>query len=999
MLYDPIFTPVLEAVMVPKETYDLIYGYTCTHAGHQTYIPDAKFVNYKESVACLERFLNDEIETLDGRKCSPELISLATQKFVHESPDLWKTGPVYHNRILKYMESAYRVPEHVKDVYEHLIMEHPEHSDAIKYGVNKYLEAYMARVTQEMNFLESYLSGDAVIPLQEAVDLNFEGTYMPEGLGSTVAQLPGMIIMLMKRLLNKLNFALVEAGRSFSNRILSNNQINEEAIKQIYQVYQAKSATRNQQPILYPDPKVINDLRQQYAAGFSTFRDQMIKAIDDGNFRGVDTGCIPIIQRFQIVKANMSLPPNSSFQMFRTAILSIANNIILMSEFMQCLTDIDDELSRKFGEDPTNIKKQIGVNVELSKDTMTNRQVARSNRGVSTNASVEDDISGLFVMNENETEPPAQGKKDDNPETKSDNPQTGDASAGSAANKEKDDSTEGSMDVMVIDVDGKPYKEDGEHITTRGVCKYKTHPDGTFILVGGKKVLKDFSTIQKTGNFFLDMISFVTFCTTYISNMLKESGLDEMMVNIDHILGWAENAEKTANRVANVAEYGRKTISRLKQTARNSGDRVEYNSADDYFDEAPNISDGHIIGVNPQPAAQANSQQSAAPAQTQQPQNPQLLGPDGQPISSTPPKETDEMEGLNKLLSFLPINVESVKDGFRSFVNNRINDAKGLSESAKHLVKEATIDNLAVKIFDGIGWAMFPNDFRATPEAESALKEAAGNKPKTDDANTSSDNPKETKESYSETDQFGYYYDEGFGKSIQNGTQAAGNGVKNFGRNVEAKVVAGFAMKVFSELKKGKAGIGIRAAKLFGAAYTVGNINKSITEFYKIYKLSKENYPEALRQYKNEKEKYISLIKVLINCAIVSCATYVVQTILSNGKEDDFNRSVISLKNKSLPAPKAARINMAASSAAVNASVPQGIINLQAKAPENIKNLWTFINGWLYGGMPIKGTKEKTVGIADIIDQEILSLAPIVNMRDVVKVDLSSSIQAGRPQQ
>src|SRR5699024_11128415 len=86
------------------------------------------------------------------------------------------------------------------------------------------------------------------------------------------------------------------------------------------------------------------------------------------------------------------------------------------------------------------------------------------------------------------------------------------------------------------------------------------------------------------------------------------------------------------------------------------------------------------------------------------------------------------------------------------------------------------------------------------------------------------------------------------------------------------------------------------------------------------------------------------------------------------------------------PLPKRATANIAMTKSAV----PKLIVQEWNDYDAAIKNLWVFVNGWLYGGQVVKdknGQKTKTVGLAEIIKQEVDSLAPYVNMNGVIQYD------------
>lgn len=396
---DTMFAPIMEAVMVPKDQYHDIVNYSESHADFRTFLPNASFTDYAHSCEMMERFIQDGICAISSKGYSNDKISLATQKFVCESAELWKTQDVYVNRILRFMESTYRVPEKMKSVREKAIAEHPEYSDIVNYMVTKYLEEYAVRASNEMSYIVEYVQMKNDLPLlMEMNSLVSNGYYLPEGFASTMAKIPGMIIQMVRRLMNGLNYTLTETSKRFASRILTNNQINEDAIKRIYQIYQAKGATGNQPPIMYPDPKIVNEKRKAYATGFDEFVRQMTDAVSKKNFSGVDDGVVQMIQNFNVVASNKTLPKNASFEEFRTAILSIANNILLMEGLMSALTKINDAIIEYSGIKPDELDNELGAATYKAKqDEVANQQQA--------NASVEMIGQGEYLTEKSTAKP------------------------------------------------------------------------------------------------------------------------------------------------------------------------------------------------------------------------------------------------------------------------------------------------------------------------------------------------------------------------------------------------------------------------------------------------------------------------------------------------------------------------------------------------------------------------------------------------------------------
>lgn len=385
---DIMITPIMEAVMVPKDQYHEIVNYSESHADFRTFLPNVSFTDYGHSCEMMEKFIRDGIRAIANKGYGNDQISLATQKFVCESAELWKTHEVYTNRILQFMESAYRVPEKMKEVREKAIAEHPEYADVVNYMVTKYLEEYAVRASNEMGYIVEFVQMKNDLPLlMEMNSLVSNGYYLPEALGDTLLKLPGMILQMLRKLMNGLNYTLTETSKRFANRILANNQINEEAIKQIYQLYQAKSKTGNQAPIMYPDPQAVNEKRKAYAAGFDAFVQQMTDAVTKKDFSGVDKGVVQMIQNFNILASNKTLPRNASFEEFRTAILSIANNVLLMEGFMNALTEVNNQIIQASGGDTAALDKEVGRSTQKAKADQLEQQDQQ--QGQPQNAGVE----------------------------------------------------------------------------------------------------------------------------------------------------------------------------------------------------------------------------------------------------------------------------------------------------------------------------------------------------------------------------------------------------------------------------------------------------------------------------------------------------------------------------------------------------------------------------------------------------------------------------------
>lgn len=923
MIFDPIFTPALESVMVPKETYDLLYDFTESHSGHRTYIPDAKFVNYTKSVEMLERFLDDEMKSLCNRKVDDSTISIATQRFMNESSELWISEPIYHNRILKYMESAYQVPQKVKLIYEKYVSTYPQHSDAITYGVKKYLEQYMDHVSKEMMYLESYISGEKMIPLQESIDTDFRGYYMPEALGSAIAQIPGMIIAMVKKMLNSLTYALTEAGKSFANNILKDNAVNEEAIKRIYQVYQGKSKTGVQKEIRYPDPKSIHELRQVYSAGFNQFRDQMIRAIDSNSFKEVDVGVVQIIQRFQVVRSNQSLPANASFQEFRRAILSIANNIIIMSDFMKCLKDIDDALTTKLGENPQELNKALG---SLDRQTQINRNVSQQNQQ-SSNESVEDDMSGLFIMNEKHKP----SKKTTNPNPIQAQPAEKSSETDTDQNTnsvnseqpvymsnqkvvEKINKNKTSGFKYAIKADGSWLKDkNGAQILVKD-CPYKTDENGVVITKDGEPVSKG-----------------------VVSNVAN--GVRKGVAN-------AVNSDTIGNFVERM----------LNSVLNGTGDSIAA------------LING-MLGDLINQVFGSFSGESVSFMEADQPQPAETNGPVGDPNSA---KEDEKSASMwDQFLSLLGINPDGKGN-------------KDLEDEGKLLNLVKNVDD---KIFGTLADKMFEFALNYVSGKDNQGEQKQSQQPDQQTRTQSSDSSTEQPKTESFIDGSLNYdiMNEDVIDTLKN--LVAGASTINTIRKAISSTQALVQSAANGDIKQ----LFTNTAKFAGPLITKFTVYKTIGEV--INMKNEENGVEHLKQEETRiKTDFRTMAKITV--AIAGVAATILICFKNGGIS--LSETIQNAKLGKLPKQYRADKNIANTKQALNQKLPQGIINLNAKADQNIKNLWTYINGWLYGGMDIKGQKEKTVGIADIIDQEIKSLAPYVDMRSVMNVDISGAVHANR---
>ena len=930
---DMLYAPVLEHVMVPKGTYDLIVEFSDSHSGHRTYIPDAKFVNYNESFATMERFIRDAVVAINQRGYSNNDISVATQKFIMESTNLWPTESIYHNRILKFMESAYRVPEKAKDLRNELVAEYPYLSDAITYMTRKYLEQYMTHIDQEMAFLESYISGDKYLPLQESVDYEFHGYYMPEGLGDQIASIPGKIIVLIKKLLNSLSASLSEAGKKFSNRILANNQVNEQAIQDMYKLYQANSRIKSQVPIRYPDATRINNLRQTYAAGFQTFEDQIKQAIENGNWNVVDKSIVTMIQSFHVEEGNTILMPNATYQDFRKAVLCIANNLILMDQFMVTLKNIDEAITAKFT-DPKALDKVIFA--ENKSKGAANAIMAAKKAANKNNESFEDEDIQALLFTENNTQP----------KIASTTPVSKPASTGSSQAKP-------SIRVTAYRKTDAQESKTGEQQPQAAEQKPKKE-----------------KTPNQYAQRFKDDV-----CQKIFQEFLP--GILDMIYKVLMV-----NSEK-----------GLSTIIERFMPQKNVGDQYPNEEFENYN---PIDYDPLNASVDPVPYGDYYSEAAAGAVKAFLPQVSDFLETMGFSMSTNSlfNSEAYNENLLSKIYNVLP---DAVKQKISEIENSAI--AQLLKICAKFAAKE----NLESDPNAGEG-----SDAQTDQQEQPSAEQPAATAPEAQPTSGSTEEAKPTNASfeYLPDDSIVTMMEGKFSDRIAGGVKTASEKTSpptkpkdpqpktgsTMGAVAIGTVAAGYigweALKARNlyrkiqkldpnnpgEMTKSLVWITINA---IGKLRLIGMVSNLI-KYVVMENNTKDSGVKALME--NEKFKK-DLHRVFITIVVITAMTIVGHGIVPNAKA----KVVVSARTKELPTPKRANQNLADTRAAV----PDLARDLWAKAGKEVQTIWMFVNGWLYGGQeyvdPNTHKKVKTVGIAEIIRQEIECLSPYVNMNGVIQ--------------
>ena len=857
---DTLFDLVLECIMIPKESYDFILEYATNHSDYRTKIPDAKFVDYNKSFAMMERFINDAIGAINTHQFSNDQISVATQKFITETADLWPTHQVYHNRILQFMESAYRVPENARNLRAKLVMENPQLSDAITYMTRKYLEAYMDHIIPEMDFINGYIgNGDKVVKLTESTQI--KGYYMPEDLGNQIASLPGMIIALVKKLMNALSLTLSEASRSFANRILANNQINENAIQEIYKLYQAKNRAGTQPTIMYPDPKQVNSLRQAYAAGFGTFVQQMTDAINKGDFQGVDQGVVKMIQQFHVVGSNQGLPRSASYQEFRTAVLSIANNILIMDDFLKALKQIEDTIEQKYGVDPKSLDKALEGSVKKA------RTDVRQAEATQQNASVEEQNDAFYDMFE--------------------------------------------------DADNSPKNSGSNNDTSKnpGVVSR--------IQRGAQNVGDNWIEymVERFLNRFLERFSVGA----------ADTVADALINMLSGAIGM-ESAEMTSN-----GSY---------------------------------LSEADINQTNSQPATQNTNKTNQT--QQNQPQVQQDQTGDNAPIdvSALGLAEDGEMsenifslDYLQKIISqckltqwvteSLNILIETIKDLIGSG-EGKSEKGSGQQDSTQKPDPSAKPTNQNTSAQQNT------NKTNQTQQNQPSKSQPQQNKPTATNASVE------------------FIFDD---ELMEEAFKDVVKGLFTVGEFKAGKsFVLGKMKRIQSVLKKaGSANVSDLPKMISSLVVSIYGKIKGLDTIGKVRTYIENNDMKGFMADTALKRD----LTIFATIAVAISALVLIQAGVMENPLGALSKSVAGAKAGKLPPPKRANENINASRNAV----PKIAVDLWNNADAAVKNLWQYINGWLYGGQKIQGSKDKTVGIAEIIRQEIQSLAPYVNMKDVIKFD------------
>lgn len=837
---DTLYAPVLEHVMVTKDVYDSIFSFVESHSDYRTYIPDVEFVDYNASFNLMSQFIEDAVSAINQNNYSNNDISIATQKFIAETADLWPKQPIYHNRILKFMESAYMIPEKAKNLRNSLVAENPNLSDAITYMTRKYLESYMEHITQELDYINSYINGNPLIPIQESFTYDFHGYYMPEALGSQIAAIPGMILALIKKLMNGLSLSLSEASKKFASRILVDNQINEEAIQQIYKLYQAKARANAQSPIRYPDPQQVHQLRQSYAAGFKAFSDQMVNAINSEDFKSVDQGVTKMVSNFHVVTSNKTLPISASYQEFRTAILSIANNILLMDDFMKALLTIDDAIAQKYGADPKAIKKSLGV--KLDEQTQINKMAAQ-------NASVDEDALFDTMFEVRAQVKHNSGIKNDHPQSQQPDPKE------------------------AVRTENKKNWEQTKH-------NFKTAP------------MRGLATFSGNG---LD---------TVINNFLIR--ISELLVS-----------DRIVDMIANMI----------------SG---SMNESVHYMFEAE---------VDPQ--QKSNNQQSSTQNQTVQNDSSKI--PDFTDLAINGDGEVN-----NKIFSL-------------DFLTNIISKFKlgGILEKGKQLILDL------VENYIRNNGQSFDKNAQTQQQNKNQPKQSQQNQP-------NQQQPQNASYYYTSADD--YFTEENLVSKTVNAAKGLWTFVEITTNGIS---IAKNVNTILSSNTDNWRGNMLKAIQSVCGRFNLLAALGKIDTYVKMQMDGKD----GVSAFKNDKE----LHKVLYTIATVATGVVgvvIFQMIVNKNPIEAFKGTVRNITSNKVPQPKRASENIANTRQAV----PDIVTKLWNSMDNPVKNLYLFVNGWLYGGQQIKGSKEKTVGIAEIIRQEIQSLAPYVNLTDVIQFDTNQKL-------
>lgn len=890
-MLDPLYSPVLNYVMVPKDTFDNIFSYVESHSDYMTYIPNAKFVKYNESFDMMKQFIEDAIIAIDQNSYNNDDISIATQKFIAETAELWPREPIYHNRILKFMESAYMIPEKTMILRNQLIVEHPNLTDAITYMTTKYLESYMDNVTKEIKYIDGYINGEKIAPMVENFS-GFQGYYMAEDLGSQIAAIPGMILALVKKLLNGISYSLSEASKKFASRILADNQINENAIQEIYKLYQAKSKANAQSPIKYPDPQQVHQLRQSFSTGFKTFSEQMVKAINDNNFTAVDQGVVKMVSNFRVVTSNKTLPMSASYQEFRTAILSIANNILMMDDFMQALVQIDDAIAQKYGNDPKALKKAVGA--------LDNQTAANKENMTQQNASIEDIFDTMF----------------DTMFESGNNKKVGVKAKPQQSNVQPNVQSDTKNNVnhnVQSNTQSKQNNQQQEQSKSN-----KPNPNDN---AGTNQMSKEEKKAQRKAVNQQNLSDAADGFSTAVTQGISTFANRDLNIIISNLISKI------------VVQLGDRIVPMAVEAI---GGLLGLNNMVESVDIVDSLLEANVQvrKVNPS-NQQPNSNLQPPPENT------------SNTLSQDQPAQTDDQ----------PIDVSELGVNPDGDINSNVFNLSFL----EGIIKKLKLD----KIYESIKNAIMD-----------IIEKFIGGKLEGQD---NSSNKQQTNESYDP-------YIEDF--------------------LMEAGIISSTVDKVrgvwtFLQLKSGWKNLTGNTTQILNAnkdnwMKTIEKVSSNICGRLKLveqlgrvrkYYDMQMNGKDGIAAFKQDKELHKTLGTLALIVTGVT-GVVVIQMVSNKNPIDALKSTFNNFSSGKVPAPKRASANIANTKQAV----PDLIQNLWNNADKSIKNLYMFVNGWLYGGQSIKGSKEKTVGLAEIIRQEIESLAPYVNMKDVIQFNTEQKI-------
>lgn len=922
VLMQTTFTSLTQHVLVPKESYELILEYAQSHEDHRTFIPDVEFTDYNESFSVMNKFIEDALSSISTGRYSDEQISLAAQKFVTESAKLWPTTEVYHNRILKYMEDAYKIPEKAQAARDKLMLEHSAHADAVTYMYTKYLEAYASRVMNDVEYIATYTQG-VPVPMVEAFDADFHGYYMSEDLGNQIMAIPGMIIKLIKKLMNSLSYTLTESGKAFANRILANGQVDEAVIKKLYELYVAKNKASAQAPIRYPNPQKVNDLRKAYATGFEAFTSQMVNLVNNGDFKSIDTGVVQMIQKFQVVTQNETLPRGASFQEFRTAVLSIANNILLMDMFMKSLITIDDALAAKYGADPAELKKMISEgkgNSDVDKQFDAGMQRRAEAKATSKVESVTDEMDDMFEDGVRESA--AYGKINDILDFFT--------SAGGLASGIQTSVTRVAAlidgDIMgflglgglgdtiqsagqifsresniASNNDSILFMEDTPAPAPQQPTPAQAAPDGQSAAAeSGETEEKTKATIFERLKGFFN----------------ADGEPTDELTKTDKVMAWISKIPKVGPElqkiISETMNWIFESIQGIYENMKNASPKKEPTSAAE-GQPVP----GKDNGNSPKPA-------QAKPAAT----------PAANPTGSSPTPGAQPARAV----------VRPVKKKLESFIDDIDSSymTEGPGEVVKNIGKGVSMAGTAVNLIltaKGIqaSWSTIKN---AVSGNEINFKEVAM-------IVIGILNAKKLISKASKNEQ------------IQDAVEAGKRTVKKTGENIKAASQPQDAI-----------------ARNFGA-------DENIIGTMRRHAQDKSDWKTVMAD--KYVQDHIRNIAIVIVC--VSVIVVIQRIVFGENAKNALSKAARNFHN----GRPAKYVPMAQAVANNRAAVPPLMTQLWTKSDQAIKNLWTYINGWLYGGQTIQGAdgkKVKTIGLGRIIKDELTSLSPYVDLKQAIQIDL-----------